>query len=501
MSVRVARPRAPGISATSIGVAMLALAAGVGVVLEGPVRNLVLVLTGVALLVGILQPVLKKHVQPGYLHVEVPVLLLLTSTLTFRLRDAETLADNPLDAAAAFRIMCVVAALGLALLSFATRGRVSAEEQRLLRSRPFRIYGLYILVVFLGAPLSVFPLFTLYRGFELAAGWIVLVAARRSVGWSAIPRIESTMYWFTVALIASVWVGVALFPSLALLDTDTFLLGASPLPWQLQGVIPAISSNGVGDMGATIALWSLGYRYSKTHPSGPSRRVAGWIAILGLLTLVGAQYRTGYIGAAAGLLLLAALRKRKYLVLVVMAGVVAALFWGSQIVSTAEPYVLRGQSADVATDLSGRLYWWNQALPVWRESPFLGNGLLTGTRFEVLERIGSGETSTIHNTWIEALVGTGLIGTFLLAAAVLIVLRRALWEALSPTGLLAPMLVLTMMLVRSITGTTFETPGGGSLILLIFAMLLSDGRFKRARETTALPPDGRRVPVAVKAGR
>jgi O-antigen ligase len=480
-------------------IAFVAIIAAFGIVAEGPARTGVLIATAGVVIAAVLQPTLKNHLKEGYLHVEVPVILLLISGLTFRLRDAEALADNPLDAAAAFRILCVSAALGLALLSFATRSRVDVGERALMRSRPFRLYGLYVVVVFLGAPLSVLPLFTMYRGFELAAGWLVLAAARRTGGWGAVARIESTLYWFTVALVVSVWVGVVLFPSQALLDTDTFLLGASPLPWQLQGVIPAISSNGVGDIGATLALWSLGYRYSKSNSNRPGRRLSGWIAVLGFVTLIGAQYRTGYIGAAAGLLLLFALRKRKYLAVILVGGVLAAILWGSQIVSTAEPYVLRGQSADVATDLSGRLYWWNQALPVWRESPLLGNGLLTGTRFEVLEEIGFGETSTIHNTWLEALVGTGLVGTFFLAATVLIVLRRALWEALSTSGMLAPMLVLTMMVVRSVTGTTFETAGGGSLVLLMFAMLLNDARFQVARSPTLPPPDDLRARMAARS--
>jgi O-antigen ligase len=463
--------------------AVVAVMAGMAVVSGGLARVLIVVASCVVVLLSITPWIVPDHVKHGYLAVELPLVLLLLSTLVFRLRDTEALAANPLDSAAFFRVGCVAAALLLSILALCYNDWEAPEP---VRSRPFRLYGFYVVVVFIGAPLSVIPVSTAYRGLEVGAGWLVLLAAIRTIGRPAIPRIETTVYWFTVALVVSVWVGIVVFPGQAVASTD-FLLGESPLPWQLVGVIPSISSNGVGTLGATLFLWSLGYRLGPPRNYGPRPRVVPGLALLGLITLIGAQYRTGYVAAAVGLLVLVVMRKPELLVGVLIAGVVAAVLWGSTILQTAEPYALRGQTAETATQMSGRLYWWENAIPVWQESPVVGKGLLTATRFEVFQEIGLGMTSGLHSTWLEALVGTGIVGAALLASALLISLRRALREALRPGGRIVPLLLLTMIAVRSVTGTTFEVFDPMTIMFLAIALSLPDGQREDSAPNYELP--------------
>ena len=102
----------------------------------------------------------------------------------------------------------------------------------------------------------------------------------------------------------------------------------------------------------------------------------------------------------------------------------------SSLVGEVEPYALRGQTPEEARELSSRLDYWSAALPVWRESPLIGKGLLTGTRFEVLAPLGLTFTSGIHSTWVEALVGTGVIGLALVSLSFLITFKRAFVLAL-----------------------------------------------------------------------
>jgi O-antigen ligase len=83
------------------------------------------------------------------------------------------------------------------------------------------------------------------------------------------------------------------------------------------------------------------------------------------------------------------------------------------------------------------------------------------------------ETSAIHSTWVEALVGTGLIGLSLLSLSLLVTLRRALVRALR-MGDLVPVLLLTVLTVRTITGNTFETFSQEAMIFLWIAMTLAD---------------------------
>jgi O-antigen ligase len=282
-------------------------------------------------------------------------------------------------------------------------------------------------------------------------------------------RIETILFWWIAAAVASAWLGVLLFPEEALQPNSR-----SPIPMQLHGVLPVISSNGLGFLGVILMVWTIAQRIFPGEIRHVSRRAAYVLAPLGLVTLIMAQYRTGYVAAAIGLLLLLALRSRLVILWAVLAGVLAVSLWGTYVVPQAEPVLLRGQSPDEAAQLSSRLLFWEQAIPVWQESPLIGRGLLTGTRFEVLAELGRTDVSTIHGTWIEALVGTGIVGTSLLVASILVVYSRAARESLRPAGRVVPMLLLTLLIVRSATGSTFEIFGMFSIMVPMLALSLRD---------------------------
>jgi O-antigen ligase len=126
---------------------------------------------------------------------------------------------------------------------------------------------------------------------------------------------------------------------------------------------------------------------------------------------------------------------------------------------------------NVAT-LDSRTIWWGLAINVWEEDPLLGRGLLTATRFEVFEPLGLGNISTIHSTWVEALVGTGLVGISFLVLSLLVTLKRATVEAFRKTGTVIPLLLLLVLMVRSVTGATFEVFQFESVLFLWMAFRL-----------------------------
>jgi len=452
-------PLPPAVIVTALS---LAAVAGIAAAIPGP-WTFLMAGSIVALLLATLVPAAPTRTmsRSGSLAVEVPVLALLASGLVFRLRGTEEILDNPLDAAGLFRVAFLALALFLAAVGF-MNGRQSG-----IRSRPFRLYALYAATALIGAAGSADPLLTIFHAGELLIALFVFVAAVRSAGPEAPFRIELTIYWFQVTLMGTVWLSVILFPGQAIIPVN------SPIPWQIQGVVPAVASNGVGTLGAILALWSLA-RFLSPVAERSSPRLSLGIAAAGFVTLVAAQYRTGYVAFAVGLVILLALRGRALLAaLVLVAGVGLALV-GQGFAQDAQPLLLRGQSPQQASQLSSRVQWWSDALPVWRESPLFGRGLLTATRFEVLSEIGRGETSTIHSTWVEALVGTGLVGIAILAVSLLVLLTRAFRSALAPTGRIAPLVVLTVIAIRSVTGTTIEASGRSLLIFLVFALILDD---------------------------
>jgi hypothetical protein len=60
--------------------------------------------------------------------------------------------------------------------------------------------------------------------------------------------------------------------------------------------------------------------------------------------------------------------------------------------------------------LTGRTHWWAFAGELVRDNPLVGLGGYAAGRFSVLGQLGATETSTLHSTWVELLVGVGLLG-------------------------------------------------------------------------------------------
>jgi O-antigen ligase len=413
----------------------------------------------------ILGPLTRRYLKTDFAAVELPALLILLSDVVLRQRDAQSLASNPLDTAGLYRVGC----LGLAAL-LATMALTSprSEGKERITTRPFRLYCLYVCVVFIGAPLSVNLPLTAFRGVQLLIGLLVLTGAYRRAGQEAGKRLLSLFYWFQVLLLLTIWLGALIVPGSAFLHVD------SPFPIQFHGVFPVISANGTGLLGATIGLWSLARLISPQDRGAAERGTLVVLTVMGFATLALAQYRTGYIATAAGLLVLLTLRAKAAAIWVIMVGLLVAVLWSGKIAEIASPIWQRGENEAVLSNLSGRIGYWQNAVPVWEKSPLFGRGLLTASRFEVLAELGAPYTSTIHGTWVEALVGTGLIGLSLLAASFLLTLFRALKESLRPGGLVVPLLLLTIFAVRSITGVSFEIGGSGSLMFITIALMLRD---------------------------
>jgi O-antigen ligase len=415
---------------------------------------------------------LARRVGYGALALELPVLLLLLSTLVFRQRSAVDLAGDPLDAAAQFRVAAVGLAALLGIFALVWGQGVGLKRVTTL---PFRLYALYVLVVFAGAPGSVDPPLTAYRGAELVGGLIVLAGARRSLGERAVPRIEATLYWFCVVLLAVTWGNVVLYPDDAIIRLAN---PAIPIEIQIQSVYPSIAPNGVGLLGVIVAVWSPVRIRRAVGQQGLRWPVAYFLAGLGTFTLLAAQYRTGYVALAAGLAVYVLARGKKVLAAILVGAAVSVAIWAPTATKEAQPYLLRGQSPEQATELSRRTEYWSSALPVWEKSPLIGRGLLTASRFEVLAPLGLQYTAGIHGTWPEALVGTGVIGTAILALVFLITVRRAVVEA-ARAGRLAPLLLLTVLAVRSVTGPTFESFHYTALVFLWLTLSLEDIRARR----------------------
>jgi O-antigen ligase len=458
---------------TTLATVGTALAAGIGVAAGNKWGLLIaaLALAFAAVSVGFFQLVVPRY-SFGYVAVELPAIFILIASLGLRARTADDLAANPLDFVGLLRLACTALAAMLGAIALVSARSPLGET---VTNRPLRVYMAYATVALLGIFASVSPALTAYRSFEVVAAILVIAGAYRVAGKEALLRLEALLYWWIVLLVGTVWVGVALFPDLTVQRIN------SPLPYQIQGVYPGVTSNTLGELAVVLIFWSVGRLMLASSERGPSKPVAVAIAAFGLVTLMAAQYRTGYAALILGIALLLFLRGRKALAGLGVVAVVIGTIVGSRIATQAAPILLRGATTQRATQLNGRLNWWELALPIWRQSPIIGGGLRTASRLLVLGASGFGQVSTVHSTWVEALVGTGVLGVAALVVFLLMSLRRAFLEGRRPSGRIVPLLILMSLAVRSLTGDTFESGGLYCLMTLVFVMGLRDNEFTRRR--------------------
>jgi hypothetical protein len=382
--------------------------------------------------------------------------LVLASTLTFRQRSADELAENPLDLAGQFRVTALVAAFGLACLAMmlqrlSTRGLPTAG----------RWYLGYVAVVPLGLAEAVSISLVLFRWVELLAFvtvWLALILSFHS-------RVAVPLRHFGIfvgAVLVAVGVGVLLFPDQALIPVD------SVIPFQLRGSQPQLSGNDVGTLGAIVFAYGIGR--SRLSPA---------LMATGAAIVLAAQYRTGYVAILAMVTVVLVIRRGAgaRVALVALAVLLPILIQTSTLVDI----WVRGDSASLAT-LTGRTVWWGEAIEVASRSSLVGIGLSSGVRYEVLQAQFNGFTSTIHSTWVEAYVGTGLIGVTLLAVAFVAAFASA-WSRASRDAVLLPLVLITLLGVKSVTSSSIEI---GGLLLMMFLLALTEAAARNEGDAPAL---------------
>jgi O-antigen ligase len=326
-------------------------------------------------------------------------ILVFASGFSFRARSIETIQDTPVDFWAGWRI--VLMALVAMVLLRRLAGRTTDWSAALLRGLPTGILlcGLTSLISTLW---SVYPMWTLYKSVEYLVDVALLAAIVSAVrNIEEIKSLFDLTWLLTGLLLVTVWLGVVLRPD------ESVVTGIGAIGIEIQGVVPAISNNGVGDLAATLLVIAAARLVVRQH----GRSFYWLVCLVAFVTLILAQSRSPFTGALLGLVAVFFLTRRFGLLAVVgLAGIaVTALTNAETVVQQA---FLRGQSPDLFYSLSGRVGYWIPAWELFRGNPLLGLGGYAAGRFAVLGSLGaaSTETSSLHNGWIEILVGVGLVG-------------------------------------------------------------------------------------------
>lgn len=163
-----------------------------------------------------------------------------------------------------------------------------------------------------------------------------------------------------------------------------------------------------------------------------------------------------------------------------VAGLVLVVAAASQVAT----YLARGESGESLASLSGRIPLWEFALDQFQSLPDWLGGFGYGTA-KVLLYPTVPWAGTAHSTWIELLLGIGVIGLALFAADFLLLVVKTIRSR--PFGLpnVVALSILAFLFVVSPISETLVVPGIGFAILAFIHVpaLAQDGRSEsQARE-------------------
>ncbi|MGD0009164.1 MAG: O-antigen ligase family protein [Terriglobia bacterium] len=410
-------------------------------------------------------------------------LLLFLSDFVFRQRTDKDIRGSPIDAAALYRIALV------GITATVLAARLAVKRPPWLGSLFRGLVGAlmcYCGISVISTLWSVYPAWTLYKSLEYLVD-VALLAAILATVCSA--REYDNLFNLTWALygllLMSVWLGALVWPREAW-RSDIGVLGP-----QLYGVLPAIDANSVGEYGAIVAIVSL--RGLLLPVNGKSNRAwYGLACTFGLTALLLSQTRSAIAGFLVGAVLVLLFSKGKGLTTLVLSGA-ATLIGVGGVGSLLWEFVLRGQSPELFQSLSGRVDWWEFGWQQFLKSPLTGLGAYTA-RFEVLAKLGGeADTSSIHNSFLEVVLGVGILGLIPVLVALLGTwwvlirsLRSSSLESFERGIAVEALGVLAVVSVRSLfTAHLIWHPSLQFLVVLGYAEFLRR-RLKHPREHARL---------------
>lgn len=372
-----------------------------------------------------------------------------------------------------------LALLGISIYGVLTRFEVLAPMFRppLLPFTAFAAWAALTLLWSTSVPATAYKV-TEYTTSLLTAGLAIFVIERASRDLNDRMRLTWTLlswHWTLVAVsLGMVALGVLLWPAQSL-SHEIGLLGV-----QVRGAFPSISSNGVGNISAQLALVLINRMLVGARP----RWLYGALLGVALTAMLFAQTRSALLGFALALLAVLLLHRRWGLFALLMGGGLVAA--STQLASVITAYLIRGQAYALDT-LSGRTVWWTAALDALRDRPLEGYGMFAGGKY-VLRTYFDRSTSTLHNSFVEVAAGSGLIGLTLFVtglaltwALLLLHRRRARLHPLAWALWIEMLAVMVFSSVRSVFSVPFIWPpllGFG--IVLIYLAALRAGTAGRA---------------------
>jgi O-antigen ligase len=399
--------------------------------------------------------------------------VMLMGGLVFRARTASEISQSPVDGLALFRISCMLLVAAILFLRLTLR---RTNWLPFLFSGLIGIFSLFGVVSLLSTVWSVNPPWTLYKSVEFLTDVAVVAAIVATL--ESVEEYKKFVNWTWIMLgllVASAWIGALVDPSDALFGDLN--LRAAPLPFRLQGVMPAVPFNELSEISAILALISL-CRIWMDLDAQSDRNWYRLLFFVSIITLVITQTRGAYASFLVGLVVLLVFARRYWIlglggILASGGGAVLLVFtnFGARL----REFLLRGETTEAANGLSGRLEVWQLSIQKILERPLTGYGGFAGARFAVLTK--NTIWSDAANLYIDAMLNIGVLGLLLLLVLVALVgwqLLRSIYRssATRSESYLAMELFLayTIIAVSSMeSGAIITHPMLSFLVLLAFA--------------------------------
>lgn len=312
---------------------------------------------------------------------------------------------------------------GFGLLALLVIGPRFVAQMRVSQLYRRRLVGLTALLIYVSVGLlsiayTVDIVSTTGKIFEMAVALaLVFVLALHDDAPDAIRRTISFVLFLEGALVLTAVIGFFVAPEIfaVRLSRPGFVFAATM-------DAPFSGPNGFSVMGAMLAGWGV----AKAFETPRGGRLAPWMAVmmLGVTATILASGRQGLIILVVSVAALFFIHRRVFTILVggPLVVMVAVTQW-----STLWDVVLRDQNEGSVATLTGRTTFWAAGWEAFQRQPLTGHGLRI-SRIVALRPIGKEQFTHLHNGYLEALVGVGVLGFVPLMFAAI---RMVVWSVRS----------------------------------------------------------------------
>ncbi|WP_050787389.1 O-antigen ligase family protein [Rhodococcus jostii] len=258
-------------------------------------------------------------------------------------------------------------------------------------------------------------------------------------------------------------------------STDT--VGEDP---RIHSLLPAIASNLFGlvaAIGIAGVCLTIGPRWTARAPWNVVLVCVYFVLLLGT--------RSRVVTAVALIIMLVCLfrvmhrsQNANIIGWFATAGIVATSWWittRDDVWGLVVDFVVRGQDAQGLTTLTGRTVVWERVLPLIREDQWWGLGYYSGHRIGLPLRDSLFRNySNLDNTWLESVVGVGIIGT----TGLVVFLAFGVVRSIRATARMGHYRLLSTLLVIGVAWLTLINPTvqANTSTLVFFALIVFSTR-------------------------